>query len=844
MRAAINAHDGVEVRTEGDSFFAVFLTPERALQAAVAGQRELARHVWPGGASLRVRMGLHTGIGELGSDGADYVGIDVNRAARIAAAGHGGQVLLSQAAKTLVERNLPDGVMLRDLGQHRLKDIDYPEHVHDLVIDGLSSTFPPVKSLDVQPTNLPSRRTSFVGREQEIAEINELLMKSRLLALTGPGGTGKTRLALRVARAHLDDFSDGAFLVDLSATTDPTLVASEIGAVLRVREMPGQEIADTVTEHLRDKDLLLVIDNFEQLLDATPMVTRILDGTQRVKIIVTSRVPLRIAGEQEYRVSPLPLPVMNSSIDTDELAENDCVMLFLERATAVSPDFRITLDNAAAVAEISARVDGLPLALELAASRINVMSPTDLAARLENRLSLLTGGARDAPARQRTLRGAIQWSHDLLEVEEQRLFARLAVFSAGWHLEAAEVICGPGLDLEILEGITSLVDSSLVMRSVDPDGSYRFGFLETIREYADELLTRSTEEADVRRRHAEFFRAKAEAGEPHLSGENRLRWLKYFQREHDNLRAALDWAEKAGDAPTGLRTATSLWRFWQMWGHLEEGRARLDRLLSLPGATPPNSIRCRALGALGGIAYWQNDYETTRRVYEEAVEIARNLGERRLLAEALHDFAFIPIVTEGDFERGEMIFRECLELADPNDHHLLGRIWTALGFMAMSKSVGGEPERREPIDKAIAIYRGLGDRLMLASNLITLGALEYTYGRFDAARDILYEAAVLATEAADSPIIFAGLLTPLAIMAVHDGLHRRAAFLLGALQMMNEHAGGSAPEVSNVAFGDPEADARAALGDEEFERSWAEGYSSTVDEAVAFALEQSIDPVH
>jgi predicted ATPase/class 3 adenylate cyclase len=842
LRRAIAAGDGVEIRTEGDSFFAVFLTPEQALHAAAAGQRALAGHDWPRGVVLRVRMGLHTGVGELDVGGADYVGIDVNRAARIAAAGHGGQVLLSHATRALVEHDLPDGVILRDLGQHRLKDIDYPEHLHDLIIDGLGSNFPALRTLDVHPTNLPARRTSFVGREKEIAEINELLEKTRLLTLTGPGGTGKTRLALRVAGARLARFSDGVFLVDLSATTDPMLVSAQIASALRIREMPGRDVTDTLTDYLRDKELLLVIDNFEQLLEATPVVTRVLSTGPGVKVLATSRVPLRISGEQEYHVSPLPLPRSNHSVDPDRLANYDSVQLFMERATAVRPDFQITDENAAAIAEISARVDGLPLALELAASRVKVMSPTELAARLEKRLSLLTGGARDLPARQRTLRGAIQWSHDLLDTDERRLFARLAVFSGGWSLEAAEVLCGPGLELDIVDGLASLVDGSLVVRSDDSEGSIRFEMLETIREYALEALTASTEEATIRRRHAEFFRAKAEESESHLLGEGRRRWVKFLQREHDNLRAAMDWAEEKGETATGLRIATALWRFWQQSGHLAEGRARLEKLLARPAAMARDPIRARALGALGSIAYWQHDYETTRQAYEEAVDIARELGDPPLLSHALYDLAFLPSVLEGDFDRTEKTLKESLRLADPDDRTFAGLIWTALGLMAIVHDQRRLAERMEPIQKALTIHRELGERLMVASNLVSLAGLEFSTSNFDAARRNVREAAEIAAEA-DSPIVFATVLTPLAIMANLDGLHRRAARLLGALQMMNEHAGGSAPEVSNVAFGDPEADARAALGEEEFQRAWAKGYFSTVDEEVAFALEGSTDPL-
>jgi predicted ATPase/class 3 adenylate cyclase len=836
LRGVIAANDGVEVRTEGDSFFAVFSTPDRALQAAVEGQRKLAAHAWPGNAALRVRMGMHTGLGDLESGGADYIGVDVNRAARIAAAGHGGQVLLSDAARALVEPTLTDGVMLRDLGQHRLKDIDYPEHLHDLIIDGLDSAFPAVRSLDVRPTNLPSQRTSFVGRDKEIAEISELLGRTRLLTLVGPGGTGKTRLALRVAGENLDLFPDGVFLVDISATVDPILVPPEIAAALRVREMPGRDLVATLSDHLRDKVLLLVIDNFEQLLDASPIVTGLLDAAPDVTILATSRVPLRVAGEQEYHVSPLPLPDSKDFTDPDHLADFDSVVLFMERATAVRPNLRVTEENAAAVLEICARVDGLPLGLELAASRVKIMSPTDLAARLGKGLSLLTSDARDVPVRQRTLRGTIQWSHDLLDAKERRLFARLAVFAGGWTLEAAEAICGPGLELEVVDGLTSLVDSSLVMRSETSDGPIRFGMLETIREHAQEALGASGAEAGIRHRHAEFFCVTAEESAPHLLGEDQLRWVKLLEGEHDNLRAALEWAEKTGDTATALRTAASLWRFWQLGGHLEEGRARLERLLALPGVAERNALRARALGALGSIAYWQTDYESMRPAYEEAAEIARELGEPRLLSGAIYDLAHVPAVLDGDFYGAERLLHEGLRLADPADLALVGRIWTAVGFMSLVDNQRSLADRREPIQKAIAIGHELGDRLMVASNLITLAGVEFATADFDAARNHVQEAAEISA-GAESPILFATVFYPLAIIANHDRRHRRTACLLGAMQMMNDHAGGSAPQVANAFFGDPEPDARAALGEEEFERAWAEGYASTLDEAVALALE-------
>jgi tetratricopeptide (TPR) repeat protein len=389
----------------------------------------------------------------------------------------------------------------------------------------------------------------------------------------------------------------------------------------------------------------------------------------------------------------------------------------------------------------------------------------------------------------------------------------------------------------MVDGLTSLVDSSLVTRSNVFDASIRFGMLETIREYAEESFTGSADEVGPRHRHAEFFRAVAEEGEPHLMSKDRLRWFKILELEHDNLRAAMDWAEKTGDIATALRAATALWRFWQERGHLQEGRARLERLLALPGGKARDPIRARALGALGGVAYWQNDYESMRPAYEEAVEIARELGDARLLAQALYDLAFVPAVLEGDWDRSERLLQESLGVAEPDDRALVGRIWSALGFAAISQTKRSLADRMEPVKNAIAIDRELGDRLSVAGNLIALAGLEFSVAHFDDARDHLREAAEGFAAETESPVDFANLFFPLAVMACHDGRHQRAARLLGAWQMMNEQAEGRAPQVSyNLVFGDPEADARAALGEEEFERARAEGYAATVDEAVALAL--------
>jgi class 3 adenylate cyclase len=442
LRRAVAGAGGVEVSTEGDSFFVAFASPQAAVRAAVATQRGLAAHDWPPGRPVRVRMGLHTGEGVLGGD--NYVGLDVHRAARIAGAAHGGQVLVSDATRALVDHGLPDGASLRDLGEHRLKDIALPERLHDLVIEGLRADFPPPRTLDARRDNLPVQLTSFVGRNEEIAEVRRLLGRTRLLTLSGPGGVGKTRLALQVAAELLAGFGDGAFFVDLSSVTDPALVPSVVAQVLGVPEVAGRPILEAVRDRLRNQELLLVVDNFEQVVEAAPLLEELLTAAPALKVLVTSRVVLSLRGEQEYVVPPLELPDPERLPDLPALGRVEAVRLFTERAQAVRPGFRLTEENAPAVAEICARLDGLPLAIELAATRTQVLSPEQLLARLQQRLALLTSGARTLPERQRTLRAAIAWSYDLLEAAERRLLARLSVFSGAGRWRRPRRCAPPG----------------------------------------------------------------------------------------------------------------------------------------------------------------------------------------------------------------------------------------------------------------------------------------------------------------------------------------------------------------------------------------------------------------
>jgi predicted ATPase/class 3 adenylate cyclase len=823
VREAIGAEGGHEVRTEGDSFLVTFRTPAGAVRAAVAAQRLLAVERWPHEEQLRVRMGLHTGEGVAG--GGDYLGIDVNRAARIAAAGHGGQILLSDATRGLVEHALPEGVALRDLGTHRLKDIDHPEHLHDLVIDGLSADFPPIRTLGARATNLPAERTSFVGRDRDLTRIEELMGSARLVTLTGPGGTGKTRLGLKIAADNLGRFRDGVFVVDLSAITDPALVPSAIAATLRLREDPGRDVVDSLTDHLRERHLLLVLDNVEQVVEAAPAVDRLLAAAPGLTVLATSRVPLHLAGEHEYHVSPLPLPQPDQLADVEALGECESVILLVERAAAVRPGFRVTEETAAVVADITARLDGLPLAIELAASRLKLLSPAELLERLGRRLPLLTGGARNVPERQRTLRAAIEWSHDLLGPEERRLFARLSVFAGGWTLTAAEAVCGRGLDADVLDGLGELVDHNLVRRGRGGSEETRLHMLQTIREFAGERLEESEEADAIRRRHAWHIVALAEAAKPELLKGRAT--LEQLEEEHDNVRAALRWSIDRGEVEPGLRIAGALWRFWHVRGHLAEGRAWTEELLSLPASGARTAARAKALGAQGSLAYYGRDPDSVRGPYEESLAISRELGDREGEAEGAYNLAFAYLLSQ--------------DLAGAKDLLLqAGEIYRALDdpvgvahvntIVAQIRAEEGDFDRAEPlIEEARSTFVAAGDLWGIVLTSGELAALALQRGDLARARTATMQS--LETSLAMGVRGWnAVALQGLAVIAIRQGNPELGVRLAGTADHLKELSGGEAPP-SIVGLEDP-LEIVKGLPQHQIDALWDEGRAMSIEEAV------------
>ena len=718
VREALAAHGGTEVDTAGDGFFVAFERATDAVAAAAAIQRALSAHAWPAGEAVRVRMGLHTGEPVITAAG--YTGLDVHRAARIMGAAHGGQVLLSDSTRRLVAGALPEGVALRDLGAHALKDFDAPEPLAQLVVAGLLADFPPPRTRVARPTNLPRPPTPLIGRDAEVEALLALFRDGvRLATLTGPGGTGKTRLAVEVATRLLDDpdsgsgLEGGAWFVPLAPVTDPALVPQTVADALGAKEHRGTTAVEALAERVGARPTLAVLDNFEQVLDAAPFVSAWLMACPGLRVLVTSRSALRLQGEREVPVPPLPLPDARSTGAAhagDAMSQFAAVRLFIERACAVRPDFRVDNRNAPAVAEICARLDGLPLAIELAAARVRLFSPEAMLARLardggpeagtRSALDLLRGGARDLPGRHQTLRDTIRWSYDLLMPEEQRLFRRLAVFVGGCTLEAAAAVAGDAHpDPE--EGVLTLLDHSLLRRDEgggrEAAGEPRFRMLETIREFGLDALDAAGEAEAAREAHARFFLALAREAEPHLTGLDQARWLDRLDAEQANLRAALAHLEGGDDLEAALQLGKALGRFWIVRGHLGEGYRRLGQLVARSEGGAPTSAWVAVRNTAGIMASEAGDMETALRLFDEVICACRDRCDTCGLA-------------------------------------------TALSHLGYTYIQLGEPEKARPLcEEALRLQRQVGDLRGEAVALQNLGVLGTLEGRFAEAEALLLE---------------------------------------------------------------------------------------------------------
>jgi predicted ATPase/class 3 adenylate cyclase len=772
LRGAIESAGGFVVKTEGDAVFATFATPAAALAAIVAAQQAIAAEKWPGGISLRIRAGLHTGEGRLRErrnavDAPDYVGIDVNYTARIAAAANGGQVLVSNAlagSLTDIDRTLGlAGATLVDEGLRTVKDFEEPARVFRLVIPGAAEDERPLRTLDA-PSNLPQLSTSLVGRDAEIEAVARSLDEGRIVTLTGPGGSGKTRLALGAAESVRTRFPHGTWFVDLAAIHNAALLESTIGEVVGLRE-PGTDPAIALRAHLRDRQVLLLLDNLEQLLpDAAARVAALVRGAPGVRILATSRELLRISGERGIVVPPLDVAAG--------------ARLFEERARAQRPDLPSSDESEAAIRAIAERLGGLPLAIELAAARIRLLSPQAILERLGRSLDL-GGGARDVPERQRTLRGAIDWSHDLLSEDEQRLFRRLGVFSGGWEAEAAQAIVDPDADLgiDLLDALESLADKSLVR--IEPnderEGETRFSMHPLLREYALEHL-RSDDAADeIAARHARVFGGIAEDVGPRIFGPEGESVMRRLDHEQHNMRAAIDWSMATGERTLALRIVAATWRWHQQRGRLREARSVLASMLDHEPAIDDPRLRIAGLAADGGLAYWTDDIEGARRRYEERVLLAEALGDPLLEADAHYDIGFVFMVLQD----GERL--------------------------------------RQHTEHALELYTGGGNEVGVTRSRQALVLVDFLARNYAAARDheeelvLAFRAAGSMFEVADGVTLLSGVYTQL------DEPHTAWERMTEGLRIFVERdaASGLARSLAMAAiiqlrFGDPELGARIA----------------------------------
>lgn len=835
MQTAVARHDallrhifvtfhGYVFKTIGDQFCVAFGSPQDAWQAVLAAQRALQAEPWPTSTPLRVRMALHTGEAEERDD--DYFGTALNFVARLLSAGHGGQVLLSEETQMAIVRHLPPQVALRDLGLRRFKGIKKPQRVFQMVLQGLLVHFPPLKTLDLRPSNLPSELTPFVGREAEITAVATLLRRPtiRLVTLTGPGGTGKTRLSLKIAAHLLDEYEDGVFFVPLAAIHDEAFFLQAITQALGIPENRQQAPLETIIQYCRSRQMLLVLDNFEQLVESSPLINHILQGAPQVKVLVTSREELQIYGEYLYPVSLLPVPTVRESQTLDILNRFAATALFRQRVQASAPDLQLQDSDAPTIANICQTLDGLPLAIELAAARARQFSLNEIAQELSNRLAFLNSGPRDLPSRQRTLRGCLAWSYDALSPEEQTVFARTAVFVSGWALEAAQALMTEFSPAQVRALLNSLMMKSLIQKV--PGDTPRFTLLETIREYAGEQLAHMGELERMREKHALYYQQLVEGSESGINTAQQSAIFHQFEMEHDNLRQAMSWGLAEPTRETALRISGVLWRFWTVRSYLREGRQWLEQALTTCPMAPAD-VRAKALWGAGRVTFYQKDYSVSRSFLADSLALYRQLEMPEHIASVLSGIGEIAFV-KGEFDVARPVYEESLALhrsvkyrrgiAHTLDN--LGQIATEQGdygeavryfeeSLALRREQGSfegiavgatnlaEVLQRQHIDdraealmrEALPLFRELGHPTGIIVNLNNLGKLEAERGNLPSAVACYAEAlVVLADLHQEEAFLVAHCLTDLVEVLLQLNRDYLAAQLLGMAENWLEQA--------------------------------------------------------
>ncbi len=827
-RAAVEAGNGTVVKMVGDGMCAVFDDPSDALRATIALQSALVEPMAPNGISLRVRCGLHVGAAERRDN--DYFGSVVNRAARIMNAAHGGQVLLSQAVADLVTNRLPDGVELRDLGSVRLRDLANPERVYQVVHPELRQSFPALRSLEAIPNNLPQQVTSFIGRDRQLAETKASLSKTRLLTLLGAGGLGKTRLSLQVAADIVDNYPDGVWLVELAPLSDGQMVAQAVASALGVKEEAGRPVQEALAKHVKDRQLLLILDNCEHLLPAcAALVTALLQSGPHLKVLVSSREPLRAAGEATYLVPPLAVPDPQNVTPLVVLAQFDSVRLFNDRAVASQPAFQVTDQNAATVAAICHRLDGIPLALELAAARVRTLPVEKIAERLSDRFQVLTGGTRTALPRQQTLRACIDWSYNLLTEQERALLRRLAVFTGGFPLEAAETVGAGGQinESEVLDLLAQLVDKSLVELAAE---GQRYRLVETVRQYAHELLDKSREVDETRTRHLQFYLALVDEADMQLLGPEQGVWLARLDIERENLLSAHAWcgaAEDRGEA--GLRLVFGVQLYWMRRGILRLGYRVTVEALERRGARARTFARCRALYAAGNIGAAMARYVEAQAYVEESLAIARKMGDKHRVAAALVLLGTI-FSYRNDLASARRCYEESLILSEELGHSL--RLSNALGSLANLHRSEGDLDVAEALfERALALSRKHGHHNNVATILCDLALVSSRRGIIHPARASLFESLTIAENIGSKSLglVILGIATELALT---DGELERGVRCHGASEAEGARQGFVVKREDNI-LAPLIGLARNTLGEELFASAQSAGEKLGYDEAIA-----------
>jgi predicted ATPase/class 3 adenylate cyclase len=840
LKEAIAAHNGYVFQIVGDAFCAAFSLAADALASALAAQRALCDTPWGETGPLRVRMALHSGPAQVQpgdfTAGEYQSSLTLSRAARLLSAAHGGQTVLSRSVYEQLVEQAPEGLEIRDLGQHRLKDLVRPEHIYQVAAPGsLTADFPPLRSLERHAHNLPIQLTRFIGRARELDEIAALLAGQRLVTLIGPGGTGKTRLALQAAASQVETSNDGVFFVSLAAVTDPALVLLTIAETLGIRERPGLDLQASLTAYLQPRDLLLVVDNFEQLLPAAPRLNELRTAAPRLRLMVTSRSPLQVYGEVTYNVRPLSLPAPDRELALGQLAENESVALFLERARAAQPGFALSTGNAIAVVQICRQLDGLPLALELVAARLRLLTPQKIVAQLERRLNLLTGGARDLPARHQTLRAAIDWSHDLLDEGEQRLFRRLGVFAGGCSLAAAEMVSGSSGPLSTLDSLAALVDKSLLDQREGVDGEPRFTMLATIREYALEKLAASGEAEALRRQHGAYFAALATYDELQAGASQAEAWFAHTEADHDNFRAMLQWSLEANEARLALGACVVLRWFWENSGGFErEGRDWFRAVLALPVYVPVD-LRVDALQSAATLAWQQNDFDEARSLIGQALTLAASAGQRPVLGWLYVTLSRINL-EQGDADQALAAAEQAVQLSQAvNDADTQA---AALAHLGASLRAKGAHAAAQPVFEAmLALTPAAGPTVFSAMAWRHLGEIGQAQGDYDRAWACM-RASLKDVQAIVSRNGVARTLgTMAALLGTQPGRDRddrlRAVRVWGAIAAFHEATGRSYSQPHRSRLEAHLGAVRASLGPAAWDAAWSEGRQLSLDQAAA-----------